>query len=116
LAVAAADPERAAWLAAEAETAARSIKDAILKWTVLAGAARAVGTADPERGQAIARSIEDTSWRPIALADVAEAVAAADPRRRRLSPARSRTRSAGRLPWPVLRVCLHSLTRQKPDQ
>ena len=67
-AVAAADPEQAAWLAAEAEAAARSIEDAPTRANALAKIIRAVTAADPQRAEAIANSIEDASTRAKALA------------------------------------------------
>ena len=80
-AAAVAAPERAGWLAVEAEAAARSIADASLRSRELASVAQAVAAADPEHGEVIARSIEDAARRSSALAQVAQVVAAADPER-----------------------------------
>lgn len=66
-----ADPERAAWLAAEAEIAARSIEDASERASALVFVAAGMAAADPGRAEDIARSIEDTYWRVRALAQLA---------------------------------------------
>jgi hypothetical protein len=55
-AVAAADPDHAALLATEAETAARSFKDSSGAVS-LVEVAEAVAAVDPERGEAIARTV-----------------------------------------------------------
>ena len=68
-------PERVGWLAAEAETAARSIGDASPRSTALATVAPAVAAADPERAEVIARSIEDVPTRSQALAGLARLLA-----------------------------------------
>ena len=74
-------PERVEWLTAEAETAARSIKNTRPRSEALADIAEVVAASDPGRAEAIARSIEATSEQSRALADVAGAMAAADPAR-----------------------------------
>ena len=79
-------PERVGWLAAEAETAARSIAIEQDRPRALAWIADAMWAADPERAgrlaaeaETVARSIEDPFSRGVALAEVARAVASADP-------------------------------------
>ena len=72
-------PQRIGWLAAEAETTARSIHDVSERNAALVEVAVAVAAADPERAKALARSIDDAPWQGDALAKVAKVVAAADP-------------------------------------
>jgi hypothetical protein len=72
-------PERVEQLIADAETAARSVRDSRERSKALGWVALGLAVADPARGEALARSIGRKSDRSAALRQVATAVAFGDP-------------------------------------
>jgi hypothetical protein len=72
-------PERVEQLIADAETAARSVRDSSERSKALGWVALGMAVADPARGEALARSIGRKSDRSAALRQVATAVAFDDP-------------------------------------
>jgi hypothetical protein len=79
-AVAAADPDRAAQLATDAE---RIAKSNTVRWqeSVQCRVVETMAITDPDRAERIARSITSKGWRAHALARIAVAMAATDPER-----------------------------------
>jgi 7-keto-8-aminopelargonate synthetase-like enzyme len=77
-AMVAADPARAAQLAAEAESAAGFIQDRFGRWSALSLIVQTLAVSDPERAESIARSIQDGGCRTMALAGLARLQARQD--------------------------------------
>ena len=73
MALAATDPDSAAWVIAEAGRIAQAIANERLKGAALADIAKALAATDPDRAERIAQAITSGSQKVEALVAIAEA-------------------------------------------